>query len=866
AGTVDTDTGEYGGVYLLDEGAGTYLWEDTGIGNLDVYDVAFSPNYVTDRQIVAAATDETDTYIVRKQGITAWNAVTGPATLNRDNAGSPVSVTATGATLAFPDNYSSNTASIRCVLFAAITTGSGSGDVHRVHGTAAPGISTAIDLNIGLTYGQNNVDTGGLAVRGAFPAATLMTGAASGNGVYTSFDGGDTWSQSQKAPSGTSVTSVLLPPGETESGIVYLTTGGANSGFSVSRDSGETWNQVSFIDTTLTGIIDVAPSPGYEQDATLFLLTFGGGHSLWRSLNGATSWERLLSPGVAGVSTLSFIGLPPGYGGNNLTVYCAGDSGGAPAVWESHDNGQTYNRWLTRDPVTGNPFTIDTWAVADAATLFIGSFNGVNGMVYRTDSSGFFYFEGVPAGTQALSSLAVSPAYGEDGTILAGTIGGRVYRSQDGGFSFWQLPGDAASAPLSGSVTIAFDSGYSTNGIVYAAGDTADTGIHRFRTGTGTAWESIDATLPAGGIINRLTVNNAGVLYAANSAADGGMERCLSPGLQTGTTFNTVTRGLESGAILNGFWHAGDHVWSIDSANNRLMKFDDTLTLPVIQASPPDDGGSTGSLSNHTVTHVELDWDPLGGATGYEWQCDDDAGFSVVVAGMEGTTSGSSVYLPPLQPSMTYYWRVRASSPVLSPWSTTWTFMTPMDTEAITLQPENPVPGAADVKVQPVFHWTAVMGAETYELLVATDINFSQLSIIRTGEYALPGNAWESDVKLEHGTTYYWKVRAVTGSTFSTWSSSGIFTTVEAAPQATETATESTVPAETIQAFSQTDTTQKLLPPPPEAGDDEPAAAPVIFEQQAIPNWVIYFIGGLLGVILLTLLVLLVTVMKIRLR
>lgn len=869
-GTVDTDAGEYGGVYLLDEAAGTYQWEDTGIGNLDVYDVVFSPDYAADRQLVAAATDETDTYIVRKQGITAWNAVTGPATLNRDNAGIPVSVNATGAALAFPDNYSSNTASTRCILFAAVTTGTGSGDVYRIQGAAAPWVSTATDLNIGLVYGQNNVDTAGLAARGSYPAAMLVAGAAGGNSVYTSLNGGDTWLPSQKAPSGTAVTSVRLPPGETAPGIVYVTTSGTDSGFSISRDSGDTWNQTSFIDTTLTGIVDMAPSPGYEQDSTLFLLTSGSGHSLWRSLDIGTRWERLLSPGVTGVTALSFIGLPPGYGGDNPTLFCAGDSGGAPAIWESHDNGQAFNLRPTRDPVTGNPFAIDTWAVAGETTLFIGSFNGANGLVYRTDNGGYYFSEGVPAGSQLLSSLAISPAYGEDGTILTGTSDGRVYRSRDGGLSFWQLPVDTVSAPLSGSIAVAFDTGYCTNGVVYAAGDTANAGIHRFRTGTGIAWESIDATLPAGGIVNRLAIAGNGVLYAANSMIDGGMERCLSAVLQTGTAFDTVTRGLESGAVLNGIWPEGNHVWSTDTANNRLVRFDDTLTLPVIQTSPPD-GNGIGSLSNHTVTRVELDWDPMEGATVYEWQCDDDAGFSAIASGMEGTATGSSVYLPALQPSMTYYWRVRAGSPVFSPWSTARTFTTPMDTEAVTLLPDSPVPGAADVPVQPVFHWTAVMGAEAYELLVAEDIDFSQLAIIRAGEYALPGNAWESDVRLEYGTTYYWKARAISGSTHSSWSASGIFTTAETPPQAPEagepeTAAGSAVPGETIQAFSQADAPPVLFPPSPEEILPAPESLPVLIEQQPIPNWVLYFIGGLLAVILLTLVVLLAVVMKLRPR
>lgn len=867
-GTADADSGEFGGVYLLDEGTGTYIWEDTGIGSLDVYAVAFSPNFSADRQIVAVATDETDTYIIQKQGFIPWNTITGTATLNQDNAVTPVSVSANSATIGFPDNYSSNTASARCILFIAVATGTGDGDIYRVRGIPAPRASTATDLNAGLATSQANLDTSGLGLYGAYPSVSIITGA--GNEVFTSDDGGESWARCRKTPSGTAVTSILYPRHGTDPETVYISTAGPNSGFSVSHDSGDTWNQSSFVDTALTDIIDTAPSPDYNQDKTLFLLTFGGGgHSLWRT--SGDGWERILSSGILGVTTLSLAGLPPGYGGAERTVFCAGDSGGIPAIWESTDNGQTFNRRPTRDPVTGNPFTIDTWAIADDTTLFIGAFDGVNGIIYRTGNRGYYYAEGIVAGTQLIISLAVSPGFNEDETILAGTGDGRVYRSQNSGLSFRQLPFDAVTAPLSGTVSIDFDPAYPDNGIVYAAGDTADTGIHRFRTGTGINWEMIDATLPAGGMINGLTVTDNGILYAANSAADDGLERCLTPGLDSGTAFNTFTRGLEDGAMLNGLWQSGDYVWSVDTANNRLVRLEDTLARPVGVASPPGGATGIGTLSDHAVTQIALDWDPLEGATGYEWQCDDDTGFSALAAGMQGNTTGNSVFLPVLQPSMTYFWRVRASAPVTSPWSDTREFNTPMDTEAVTLLPELPTPGAAGVPLQPVFRWTAMMGADAYELLVAPDIGFDQPVITRTGDYALPGNAWESDLTLEPGKTYYWKLRAVTGNKYSPWSSSGIFTTAAAAipgPDADvpETPPEQITPDGTIKAFTQVEPDRELFPPEPEATGIQPQTTPVIFEQQSIPNWAIYFIGALLAVIMLTLLVLLTVVVKTRLR
>ncbi|MFC1874047.1 hypothetical protein ACFLYX_01960 [Chloroflexota bacterium] len=65
-GTRDTDSAQYGGAYVLDENKSSVSWIDTDIGNYDVYTVAFSPNFSADLQLVALATDETDTLITTR--------------------------------------------------------------------------------------------------------------------------------------------------------------------------------------------------------------------------------------------------------------------------------------------------------------------------------------------------------------------------------------------------------------------------------------------------------------------------------------------------------------------------------------------------------------------------------------------------------------------------------------------------------------------------------------------------------------------------------------------------------------------------------------------------------------------------------
>jgi len=764
AATRDTDNAEYGGIYTLDETA-PFTWTDTSVGNYDVYAVAFSPNFPGDRQLVAVVTNETDTFVTTKFGAAGWGANVSDARLDKDNSGIPTPVAvAKSAAIVFPDDYDSE---IAPGYFVAIDTGSNNGDVYKISR------SVATDLDIGIDYNLSNVDVTGLAITGNAASARLLAGAAGSAEVYFSTDGGRNWTRSTKPPTGQGNTYVVVAPDFAESGRAYAATSGTGSAFSHTEDAGITWNQISLIDTDISNIIDLAPSPRYSQDKTLFMLTWGGEHSLWRTLDGGAKWERILSSTLAYIDQIDRIELPQQYSRNSPVVFIAGLSNGNSVIWKSTDNGQTFSS------PRATPLPVDTWAVVDDTTLFIGCFDAINnhGLVYRTNNSGLSYSSGTVAGSQSLNSIVLSPNYEEDETILVGNTNGWVYWSDDNGSSFEPLPPDAASAPLTGLVTVAFDPKYSSNNTVYAASDTADGGIYRFIIGSRTSWESIDSTLPTGGMVSQFMVSPEGILYAANSKADGGMERCLNPTYPLGPTFETITRGLDGGAKLTGLWLADNTLWSVDAANSWLMAYIDSLTLPLTLTSPPDKASGIGTIINYTINNVSLDWETLSGATEYQWQLDYDTDFSTVPAGFEGNTRASTAQLPPLKPDTTYYWRVRATEPVLSPWSDKWSFTTSFGTEAIAPELSSPKAGARGVPIKPVFQWSAVAGADGYELIVSADAAFGNPSILKTGAYTLPSTAWQCNTPLNYDTTYYWKVRAISGNSSSAWSAVGAFTT-----------------------------------------------------------------------------------------
>ncbi|MFC1942781.1 hypothetical protein ACFLWU_06165 [Chloroflexota bacterium] len=298
------------------------------------------------------------------------------------------------------------------------------------------------------------------------------------------------------------------------------------------------------------------------------------------------------------------------------------------------------------------------------------------------------------------------------------------------------------------------------------------------------------------------------------------------------------------------------------------MTFYDTLISPVTRTLPENKASGIGSIIDHTIKNVSIDWETPEGATSYQWQLDYDTDFSSVPDGFKSNTKASSAHLPTLEPATTYYWRVRASAPVLSPWSDKWSFTTSLDTETFSLNLENPKVGDSTVPIKPVFQWSAITGADTYELLVSNEVNFTSPLIIKKDDYALPATAWECDVNLDYATTYYWKVRAISATTRSNWSAVGAFTTKSTPAPLPETppAKPASIPMvkfpEPEPATTLTPLTNPPAPVMPPA--QTPPPPPTFIQSQSIPGWVIYLIGGLFLTIILTLIIILTLVLCLR--
>jgi len=284
------------------------------------------------------------------------------------------------------------------------------------------------------------------------------------------------------------------------------------------------------------------------------------------------------------------------------------------------------------------------------------------------------------------------------------------------------------------------------------------------------------------------------------------------------------------------------------------MTFIDTLALPVTLTSPPNKVSAAGTRN------VILEWETLSGATEYKWQLDYDTDFSTVPADFEGDTRTSSARLPALDTDTTYYWRVRATEPVLNQWSTEWCFTTGLGSSVYAPELYSPKAGASEVSLKPVFQWSAIAGADSYEIIVSADYSFGNPIILKIGDYTLPSTAWQSSVNLDYNTTYYWKVRGSGSGSHSAWSAVGAFTTGSPPPQPPSV----TEPAPSPQEPSSPP--ESSPSPPPQPSSPPPAPAPSIptLAQMVFPDWAVYLFGALLLTIILLLITLLVLVVTIR--
>ncbi len=564
-GNIPDGTTDVGDVYLLvysnwvPQNVGDGLW-----GVSAVLDVAFSPTYGDEgstgyQWIFALIRGSYSRPPILVENGTMLRAATQPVTSTGDTAnwGAPVQdaifyhkgapecvaipngfgLTAVHGVITFADDFVDQlSAFVGLIAYECgglISVADSRGNVFRVDiSTDIILPSTITNLNV-----RGNEDLGcnifSLEVSGdalsAYIVAGLRETSTSGpsstwqSGVHVSENGGSTWLQSFKPPSGlcfppwaspfdqANLVWLAMAPDFGSSGIVYASTWDLFSGFWVSIDEGQSWNGRGLLDVTMDEITSIAVSPNYASDGNMFMVTNedykGSGTRiglLWETKTEGTHWEVILAmnalfpmPGIS----LRWVELADDWPADDSIFVTGFEDAGLMAahapqsrVMRSADGGRTFTTVINGPsdggvPLPPNPNTWGrSWDVVDINTIFIGD---ENGRVHYTDNAGlswqFATDTAIPAGD------AITDLVEMDGAILVGTENGNVYVCYDwqDDFAFERVGNGPGAA--NDWVSVAFDAYYGSNDIIYCGLDDWGGGgseVWRFDLGA-SVWEQI---------------------------------------------------------------------------------------------------------------------------------------------------------------------------------------------------------------------------------------------------------------------------------------------------------------------------------------------------------------------------------------
>lgn len=288
------------------------------------------------------------------------------------------------------------------------------------------------------------------------------------------------------------------------------------------------------------------------------------------------------------------------------------------------------------------------------------------------------------------------------------------------------------------------------------------------------------------------------VATSAAALATGSANPVTSPALVV-NNYTTKTSFIPAAGVLKGgvtyYWEirasntvtgsAGD--WSIHKSFTTKVT---PLPAPVL-SSPA--AGATGVSTTPTFT-----WAPVAGANTYRiLVATSTAGLPTGTANpatsstlIINATSASASFTPApglLKSGTTYVWEVSASNTSTGAggvWSVPRAFITALPATTLT----SPANQSTGVWTSPTFSWTAVSGANSYRIVVATSPTalpagsanpVTSPSIVVNGTTSATTFVPAAGV-LRGGTTYYWEVRATNSlnSTSSVWSASSSFSTV----------------------------------------------------------------------------------------
>jgi hypothetical protein len=842
-GTSDVGVATYGGMYIWGV-LGTLNWANQAAPAGDYTSVTYSPAYPIDQTIIGVAAHAVTGMSVHSKVFTnAWDAdfaaivVSGALT----DLGTLAVV---ASSMAFPSDFNASNPLAR-TFYLGTNSSAGVDDVFRVTlGGAAAALTSAL------------VDVYSVAYSGTTASGTIYGGAIAGGYRSLSTALGSIW-----LPGG-AVTGAGNAYVAVAAGIIYVGTGtgAANdeSAFNVSDNGGLTFYQTGLIDTTLSAIVDFQPYSATEWYlVTQFVAT---NNSLWKTTDGGATYKRInVLVGVVAADAAA-VRLSPAFA-TDKTMYFfeVGAHAGAvaPVLRMSQDAGVIWSGRFFPAALSVATHGVGDVIVIDQYTLYVGDIGGA--AIYKSTNNCFFWTAqtiavGGGTGVFQLTRDAAS------GALLAGTINGLVYRSTDG--LAWASVGGPTAA--TGNTYVEFDANYSSNSIIYAAdrGGAGAAGIWRFNCSTPLVpWAVINAT-PLATNARGIVVAPDGVLYAADAAAAGplvgGILRILNPTAVAGWTAEQVASAdgltaldtLASLAYLPG----SNVLYAIEIVGaDKIVTYTDTLTAAVPAVASPADK-AIAAAGGPVVVITPITGAPVTATYQVQWDNRVDWLTAALAAGVPFTTDS---FVVPGVAGTTVYYRTRVATPVIGPWSQTYTAYIQLAPVAAVPGPVVAIgaagttgPGGFDVPLMPVFSWGNVPGATGFEFQLGKSVDMTGLSLDLTGANALGAvQTFKSTKSLSYSTTYYWRVRAINATSNSAWTNVMSFTTMSAPVTTTPSTVTAAAPTITVSIPTAAAPTVTVVVP------TQPTPTTVVEKVSPTYIWAIIIIGAILVIAVIVLIV-----------
>jgi hypothetical protein len=655
-----TDNASKPNIFVYNVGASVPAWDEKGsrtgfqsyTAGGEVQAVAFSPNYASDKVMVAvsSAAGAGVYFQIYSYDNNLWNdnaAFTDeyPVTLTSEAVDEIMS-----ASIAMAPDYLGSDDALRLAFVGLSVNGTNAAledsGVYRLEDDSMKFIRENRQIH-SLDYDGTNI----------------VAGRFNGTSVYRCDDplaSSPTFrtSATLKSPSGANQVQVAFLGGDDVGAVTF----GDESAFSISRDLGKSFNSISLIDTGLDVLTDVAVSSDGSQ---LYLVSYSeegttgtadDDLSVWRQ---ASSWERVLS--VTGVRNYIVRTAPE----DPDVVYLAAK--GATTMYYSASGG--VDRWQSRVcKVNVQDFAVES------ADVIIAMDNG--GSVSKSTNSGFTW-----GGTKSnkLGNGHTIISVGEDKVICGGTTGYVSY-STDGASTFTKLDDDG------GTLMQVAANGLEDGDQIWAASNDAGSAIMSWEIGSDDEWDTIDddnvqATQGVYGMAYK-----GGILYVVTAnTEDSKSMRTMNP-TSSSATWRTKDSDGESftaapSALRLSIGDDFQKLWALAVDDDKLMRYTDSLTTLVPTLKAPATGTTIGinavTGKADTLTFV---WEsPSDDVTQFDIAVAVDEGFDEPVIDDENKTKASGwdegdtvsqligpEATAPFQvvwnPGQTYYWRVRVDS------------------------------------------------------------------------------------------------------------------------------------------------------------------------------------------------------------